>query len=104
MQYVKVVFSDVTPDMSDMLIAILAEAGYDGFEEGENSLMAYIEQPRYHKEELESLAGKQGIGYETELIPAQNWNALWESNFQPVIIPGLCTIRATFSRYKSGYT
>ena len=100
MQYVKVVFSDLTPDLSDMLIAMLAEAGYDGFEEGENNLIAYLEQPRYHKEELEALARKQGVGYAIELIPAQNWNALWESNFQPVIIPGLCTIRAHFHDIK----
>jgi ribosomal protein L11 methyltransferase len=29
-------------------------------------------------------------------VPEQNWNELWESNFEPVIIEGLCTIRADF--------
>ncbi len=96
MQYVKIIFSNVSTEVSELLIAMLADAGYDGFEESESSLLAYIEQPRYHKDEVEAIAGRAGIDFETELIPAQNWNALWESNFQPVVIPGLCTIRAHF--------
>ena len=29
-------------------------------------------------------------------IPKQNWNAVWEENFQPVIINDFCTVRADF--------
>lgn len=96
MQYVKVTFKNISQDTSDMLIAMLAAAGYDGFEEEAASLLAYIEMPRFHKEELESIATEYDAAFETETIPAQNWNALWESNFQPVIVADFCTIRAHF--------
>ncbi|MFQ5448219.1 MAG: 50S ribosomal protein L11 methyltransferase, partial [Saprospiraceae bacterium] len=30
------------------------------------------------------------------LVPGQNWNSLWESNFEPVIVGDFCGIRADF--------
>jgi len=96
MQYVKVTFATASQEQSDMLVALLAGAGYDGFEEQGNYLFAYIERPEFHAEELRPLAGDRGIVYETEIIPAQNWNALWEANFEPVVVDGFCTIRAHF--------
>jgi ribosomal protein L11 methyltransferase len=96
MQYVKVSFVITTQEQSDMLVALLANAGYDGFEESEGELLAYIESPKFHADELKSVAEAQGAGYSTELIPAQNWNSLWESNFPPVMVADFCTIRAHF--------
>jgi ribosomal protein L11 methyltransferase len=34
--------------------------------------------------------------YKTENIPYQNWNEVWESNFQPIIVDDFCGIRAEF--------
>ncbi len=96
MQYVKVTFAITSQDMSDMLMAMLSDAGYNGFEETGNELFAYIETPQFKEEELAAVAGGYGIAYSTEIIPAQNWNALWESNFQPVVVDSFCTIRAHF--------
>ncbi len=31
-----------------------------------------------------------------EFLPAQNWNEIWESNFQPVIVEDFCAVRADF--------
>ncbi len=96
MQYVKVTFVTSDQEGSDMLMALLADAGYDGFEEDGNKLYAYIDQPKFHEDELRSVSKLLGVDYELEIIPAQNWNALWESNFPPVVVPGFCTIRAHF--------
>lgn len=96
MQYIKVTFAITSQDMSDMLMAMLADAGYNGFEESEDKLLAYIESPKFLTTELDAIAQQQGLRYETEIIPEQNWNALWESNFEPVIVDGFCTIRAHF--------
>ena len=30
------------------------------------------------------------------LIPYQNWNAVWEANFQPIVVDDFCAIRASF--------
>ena len=95
MEYIKVVFV-AGQDAIDMLVALLADAGYDGFEESGDGLFAYIERAKFDKGELAAIAAGQGVTYETEVIPAQNWNALWESNFQPVVVEDFCTIRAHF--------
>ncbi len=96
MRYVKARFKNVTPEVSDMLIAMLSEIGYDGFEEGENELLAYTGEEAFKAAELDAVAGALGVSFETEAIAQQNWNALWESNFQPVIVDDVCTIRAHF--------
>ncbi len=98
MQYVKIMFALSSGEQSDILIALLAEAGYDGFEESGNELLAYIERPKFHEEELREIARGQSVDFNVEIIPAQNWNALWESNFQPVIVEDFCTIRADFHK------
>lgn len=96
MQYIKATFIIPGTEVTDILIALLSDAGFDGFEERENELMAYIEETAFRPEELGAIARGQGIDYKTEVIVQQNWNALWESNFQPVVVDGFCTIRAHF--------
>jgi len=100
MQYLKVTFKISGGERADMLMALLSDAGYDGFEEMDNALFAYIQETAFSAEMLTEIAGAQGIDYETEIIAPQNWNALWESNFLPVIVADFCTIRAHFHDIK----
>jgi ribosomal protein L11 methyltransferase len=96
MDYIKVSFAITGEEQSDVLIALLSSIGYNGFEEAADKLLAYIEKPTYNEAELKDVAITAGAEYAAELVAGQNWNALWESNFSPVIIEGLCTIRADF--------
>ena len=96
MRYIKVRFTDIASDASDMLIAMLSDIGFNGFEEAARELLAYSDEAAYSAEELEAIAASLGVCYETETLDQQNWNALWESNFQPVVVDGICTIRAHF--------
>jgi ribosomal protein L11 methyltransferase len=100
MNYIKVTFEIHSAEQGEVLIALLSEAGYDGFEESENALLAYIEQPKFHEDELGAIAQSMHIAFKTEIIPSQNWNAIWESNFPPVIVDDFCTIRADFHDIK----
>ena len=96
MQHVKISFA-TPPEMdTDILMAMLMGAGYDGFEETGDELFAYIDDFSFDEVHLNSIADELGRSYTKEIIPLQNWNALWESNFQPVIIDNFCTIRAHF--------
>ena len=36
------------------------------------------------------------VGFTANLMPAVNWNAVWESQFTPIVVDGLCTIKASF--------
>jgi ribosomal protein L11 methyltransferase len=95
-QYIKVTFTINDQQVCDMLMAKLTDAGYDGFEEAGEKVLAYVEEPKFDKEELQKIADTLGLDFETENVPMQNWNELWESNFPPVFVDDFCTIRAHF--------
>lgn len=96
MQHIGVTFTIASQEQADILTAILAESGYEGFEEADGRLLAYIADDLFDEPVIAGIAETMHIPYATEVIAPQNWNALWESNFQPVIIDGFCTIRAHF--------
>ena len=84
--------------------SLLADAGCDSFMDGdcENILLAYIKEELYEEEEIRRLL--QNHGFDTELtytvnrIEEQDWNAVWESSYEPVTIAGRCHIRAPFHK------
>ncbi len=86
----------------DLLMADLGELGYESFAETDNGFSAYIPAGNYDERILKvalfNYKEQSGISYTTEYIAAQNWNALWESNFEPIVVDNLCTIRAPFHK------
>jgi ribosomal protein L11 methyltransferase len=89
----------VATELSDVLIALVAEMPFDTFEETATGVNAYIKANDFSQEvENEIVALKEMIEftYEKEEIEAQNWNLLWESNFHPIVIDDFCGIRADF--------
>ncbi|MFN5365966.1 MAG: 50S ribosomal protein L11 methyltransferase [Bacteroidota bacterium] len=86
-------------ETAEVLVAFLAEAPFDTFEENEQGLSAYL-PARAGMQEAEALLNElqDQFSYEwsKEFIPGQNWNELWESNFQPVIVNDFCAVRADF--------
>ncbi len=96
MQHKKVTFEIADQARGEMLIALLSDLGYNGFEELEHQLLAYIEESQFNAYDLVDASAMAGAEYRIEVVAAQNWNALWESNFQPVIVDDFCTLRAHF--------
>jgi ribosomal protein L11 methyltransferase len=80
----------------DMLIAHLFELGYDGFEEERLLLKAYIEEPVYNEAALQQVLFPLTLSFSKSAIANRNWNAEWESAFEPVIVDDFCVIRAGF--------
>lgn len=96
MQYQKVILFTKETSMREILIARLAVEGYDGFEEMDDALHAYIPTNDFELETLQLLAAEYQFPYTVEAIGEQNWNAEWEKNFQPVLVDDFCTVRADF--------
>jgi ribosomal protein L11 methyltransferase len=96
MAYTRVTFAPVDAAVSDLLVALLSGNGYQGFEEGEDCLMAFIEEGQFRPDELAALVEMTGVSYSLSTEEDKNWNALWESSFEPVVIPGFVAVRATF--------
>lgn len=85
--------------IKDMMIAELADLGFDGFEETETGLLSYIALAGFDGEltsGLEELVNRYELTYTTNAIDKQNWNALWESNFEPVLVDDFVGVRANF--------
>lgn len=95
MNYYKVSIT-TSPNKRDILIALLNQSDFDGFEEEEFGFKTYISEQAYQEKTISDLADQFGFSYKAKLIPAQNWNAIWESNFQPIQIDDFCGIRADF--------
>ncbi|WP_343674641.1 50S ribosomal protein L11 methyltransferase [Chitinophaga sp.] len=83
-------------EIKDILIAELSEKGFDGFEEQGATLVAYIPEENFNEGEVKALTETYGVTYTSETIKQENWNAVWESNFQPVLVDDFCGIRASF--------
>lgn len=84
----------------DLLINSLAEIGFDTFEDIETGFKAYIPISDFDQDKLNSLsdtfAEMFDFTYLVKDIPHQNWNEIWESNFEPLQVANRCYIRATF--------
>ncbi|MEO7924865.1 MAG: 50S ribosomal protein L11 methyltransferase [Chitinophagaceae bacterium] len=102
MQYIQLEFISISPDRSDMLIAELSEIGFDGFEESGDSLKAFIPEKDFDESLLKQIAAKQEVSFEKTIIKETNWNAAWESSFQPVIMDDFVAIRAAFHKPVTG--
>ncbi len=97
-QYQEVIIpiANQVDDLSEMLIAQLAELGYDGFLEEPNELKAYISSELFSQEALTNLLATYQLSAVTNSIEKQNWNILWESNFSPMQVDQFVGVRASF--------
>lgn len=89
------------PDQgSDIVLAILSQLGFESFVENPSGLSAYIPLEKWSKDVLDELVDllQQGVdhSWSMKIIPPENWNAVWESDFQPIIIENQCAVRAQF--------
>lgn len=94
--YIKVVIDNLSEEKSQVLIALLENTGFEGFEENENDLIAYIKKDSFDKNVLESLSQQINFSYSISIEPYKNWNQIWESEFKPVIIDDFVAVRASF--------
>ena len=109
MKYSAVTFtsSDMEGWQKDLLIAELAGLGYDTFEDQDQGFVAYIPDANLDIQALETLLLHEvdgfSIQYQVEELENKNWNELWESNFNPILVDDQCYVRATFHEDKPQY-
>ncbi|MET6995812.1 50S ribosomal protein L11 methyltransferase [Chitinophaga defluvii] len=95
MSYIAITIA-TRPELTDMLVAQLSEAGFEGFEEQTTALVAYIPEQDFNEAALLEILQQHEVSFTRETIAKTNWNAVWESNFQPVQVGDFCGIRADF--------
>jgi ribosomal protein L11 methyltransferase len=94
--YYQVAIPVTDTGIRELLIAQLAEIGYEGFEETDDQLQAFIPEHQFSDTALSDLLSEYGITYSKSIILKQNWNTLWESNFDPVQVDDFVGVRAGF--------
>ncbi|MGC6533558.1 MAG: 50S ribosomal protein L11 methyltransferase [Flavobacteriales bacterium] len=84
----------------DVLLAELTELGYDSFEETLDGLRAFVLEGDFDAQALEATTvfalTEVEVAYKTSRLEPQNWNAKWESQFDPIDVDGRLRIRAPF--------
>src|SRR5215213_2204017 len=81
-------------DEQEILISQLSELGAEGFEQTDDQLIAYFNELTLNSYDVNNLLTK--YKFNTSTIEEQNWNELWERNFEPVAVGDFCVIRAEF--------
>lgn len=86
-------------ELTEVLIALFSQFPFDTFEENETGFSAYLPSNDWTDEIEKGIIGLKENFYfrvEKNFIPYQNWNEIWESNFQPILVRDFCGIRADF--------
>lgn len=87
----------------DVFINELGNLGCDSFEETEQGFNAFIPSTELNenlKKHLFELKKRKefNLNFSFEEIPTKNWNQIWESSFEPIVIKKWCSILAPFHK------
>ncbi|MEG0037689.1 MAG: 50S ribosomal protein L11 methyltransferase [Bacteroides sp.] len=104
MKYFEFTFSTrpCSETVSDVLAAVLGEAGFESFVTTDNGLTAYIQQALCDEAAIKEAIAEfpipdTDITYSYVEAEDKDWNEEWEKNFfQPIIIGDRCVIHSTF--------
>lgn len=84
---------------AEILVAELAELGFDSFVDVEDGVLAYIREAVEEQSlnQTHIVSGTEfAVAWETRGIAEENWNATWEENFSPINVNGRVSVRASF--------
>lgn len=105
MDYIEVSISlqPFSDDAAEWVMAEMGELPFESFSIENEKLLAYIPKEQFSEPNLKVVlsgfnhAGFQ-LSYELRFIPEENWNAVWEAGFEPVVVDGRCTVKASFHK------
>ncbi len=101
MNYIEYDFTVFPTEMgAEILMAELAEVGFDSFEDTPTGIKAYIPKDSWNEHILQDIYLLSNpeftVSYQITEIEQVNWNEEWEKNFSPIVVEDLCTVRANF--------
>lgn len=90
----------LSPEYTEILMAELAELGFESFVETDEGLAAYISENTFSEEKLRQLLSRYEsatpIDFSWHTLEKKNWNAEWESNYAPIEVGDAVRVRALF--------
>lgn len=97
MNYIEYKIEARDEQQAEILIAELADAGFESFSEFDpetRTVDCYVLKSEEQPETIAEILGD--VKYSRTEIEQRNWNAEWESSFEPIEVDDRCYIRATF--------
>jgi len=89
-------------EIAEILIAELSDIDFESFDETTEGIKAYIQVDKFVTDKIKNLQINSdttcAIDYSWQLIKQQNWNAIWEQNFESISIENECYVRAPFHK------
>ncbi len=86
--------------------ALTSEMGFEGYEMVEDRCEGYLpfhlgDRPFF--ERVQEIAEQLGLSLRTHFMADRNWNAEWESNFEPLVVEDKILVKATFHDVRESY-
>lgn len=108
MNYIAYTFSNPQNEaLKDMFTELLGNVGFDSFMDVDEGFTAYCAENAFNEDALDGILAMEQLAdvqvVKREIIPDQDWNATWESSYEPVVIDGICRIRAPFHEADNSY-
>ena len=95
------------PAFSEILMAEIAEAGFETFLETDSGFEAYVEGDRFDNRLLKAIRNKYSsqtpVDFSFSKVEKRNWNEEWEKSFSPIVVDERCIIRAAFHQAPKNY-
>lgn len=100
---VHILIEPFSEERAEIVEAEISDLGFDSFTVEEPYLNAFIPKEQISLPDLKTMlsafsSADFNLSYTTELIPEQNWNAVWESDFEPVVVAGKVTVKAVYHK------
>ena len=90
----------LSPEYTEIVMAELAELGFESFVETDDGLDAYISENEFSEENIQEMLARYQpmtpIDFSWQRLEKKNWNAEWESNYAPIEVGDAVRVRALF--------
>lgn len=84
----------------EVAVAYLNGCGFSMFEDAEKGLVAFARESEWDEREMQEVIGElesmARVQAETTFVESENWNAQWESQYEPIDVEGRIMMRAPF--------
>ena len=93
-----------TEENSEIVLAVMGDYEFESFSAESPFVKGYIKAQLFRDDDFSALKESLSLfdafssKIEYSLVKGENWNALWESNFPPLVVDNLCTVKASFHK------
>ena len=90
MEFIELTINITSEEQGEILTAMLADYPFEAFDCADGQLRAYVQRSDYEecRAEVEQLLREWQVEFHAQCVEQQNWNAEWESEWEPVDVAG----------------